>query len=127
MSPSSVQRLPATRQPSVKPLSSEEDKPRLPIAQTRPSYQADRANFHGYEKGPSSGVGPGTEDPSRIVYAVIAGLVRRSLRPGLRPALLGLGPGRELPALFIQSGTITARMSSCIVIPRSFAIFLSWA
>src|SRR5436309_9518205 len=127
MSPSSVQKLAATRQPSVKPLSSKEEKTRLPITQTRRRYQADRANFHGYEKGPSSGVSPGTEDPSRIAYAVLAGLVRRSLRPGLRPALLGLDPGRELPALFIQSGTITARMSSCIVIPRSFAIFLSCA
>src|SRR6266581_9419195 len=73
------------------------------------------------------GMGPGMEYPSQVVYAVIAGLVRRSLRAGLRPTLLGLGPARELPALFIQSGTITARISSCIVIPRSFAIFLSWA
>jgi len=71
------------------------------------------------------GTGPSTEDPSQVVYAVIDGLVRRSLRACLRPALLELG--RELPVLFIQSGTITARISSCIVIPRSFAIFLSRA
>src|SRR5438270_1660233 len=52
-------------------------------------------------------------------------LALRSLCAPFREVLPG--EGRAAPALRIQSGTITALMSSCMVIPLSFAIFLNWA
>ena len=51
-------------------------------------------------------------------------LALRSLCAPFREVLPGAG--RAAPALRIQSGTITALMSSCMVIPLSFAIFLNW-